>query len=164
MTKLTEHPVAALFPMMTKDELQELADDIKKNGLQEPIKLSTDGKMLIDGRNRLAACKIAKVEPRFEKLNGAEAEAYAISANIARRHMTAAQRAMVVAKIHPDGGGVGGRGKKPAGAGGFPMVPPTSLRETSANLREPPDSADRVIDSARTLARTAGQGKKRCEA
>jgi ParB-like chromosome segregation protein Spo0J len=48
------HPVANLFPMLPDDELQELADDIRANGLQHPIVLDKDG-VLIDGRNRWAA-------------------------------------------------------------------------------------------------------------
>jgi ParB-like chromosome segregation protein Spo0J len=30
-------PAADVFPMMSEDELQELADDIKENGLREPL-------------------------------------------------------------------------------------------------------------------------------
>jgi hypothetical protein len=74
-----------------------------------------------------SACKIAKVEPQFEKLNGADAEAYIISANIARRHMTAGQRAMVVAKMYPENDEQG-RGKKGVAATHFPMVPASTLR------------------------------------
>jgi len=56
------------FPTLGQEELRELADDITSNGLQNAIIL-LDGKIL-DGRNRHAACKIAKVEPRFEKWKG----------------------------------------------------------------------------------------------
>jgi hypothetical protein len=31
------HPAAALLPMMSDTELAELADDIKANGVQQPI-------------------------------------------------------------------------------------------------------------------------------
>jgi hypothetical protein len=60
------HPAAALFPMLGEDELQKLADDIRANGLLEPIVLY-EGKVL-DGRNRLQACKRAGVEPKFVML------------------------------------------------------------------------------------------------
>jgi hypothetical protein len=53
------------------------------------------------------------------RLNGVDAEAYAISANIARRHMTAGQRAMVVAKMYPERNT---RGKKSSLREDFPMV------------------------------------------
>jgi hypothetical protein len=31
------HPAAELFPLMSKDELHELGEDIKKNGLEQSI-------------------------------------------------------------------------------------------------------------------------------
>jgi hypothetical protein len=91
------HPVAALFPMMTENELADLADDIKANGLNFPIVLDTEGKTLIDGRNRLKACEIASVEPKFDHLNGQDPAGYIISANISRRHLTVGQIAMALA-------------------------------------------------------------------
>ena len=56
------HPIAELFPMMTSAELDELAADIKANGLQQPI-IVHEGQVL-DGRNRLAACLRAEVAAR----------------------------------------------------------------------------------------------------
>jgi ParB-like chromosome segregation protein Spo0J len=41
------HPVADLFPMMTNEELDDLAADIKANGLIQPIVVDKDG-FLID--------------------------------------------------------------------------------------------------------------------
>lgn len=90
------HPAAQLFPMLTTPELLELADDIKANGLRHPI-VRHDGKIL-DGRNRLAACEIAGAAPRFEEWNGkGSATAYAISANLKRRHLNPSQLAMIAA-------------------------------------------------------------------
>ena len=90
------HPVADLFPMLPKEELQELADSIKQDGQLQPIVLSPSGRLL-DGRNRLAACKLAKVEPVFEVYEGDE-DAYALTVNVARRHLTKGQRAMIAAQ------------------------------------------------------------------
>jgi len=84
--------------MMTADELEDLAADIKANGLLQPIVLDHEGR-LIDGRNRLHACQMAKVRPTFVELNGQDASAYIIAANVIRRHLTQGQRAMVVAKL-----------------------------------------------------------------
>ena len=56
------HPIADLFPMMTDEELANLAADIKANGLIHPIVVDKDG-VLIDGRNRDRACEIAGIEP-----------------------------------------------------------------------------------------------------
>lgn len=90
------HPVADLFPMLPEDELDDLAKDIKANGLQHSIVVK-DGE-LIDGRNRLAACQLAGVEPSYEELDSQDPVAYILSANLARRHMSKGQRAMAAAK------------------------------------------------------------------
>lgn len=103
------HPLAALFPMMTDDELYDLADDIRENGLLHPIVVDAGG-VLIDGRNRLRACEIAGVDPKFSKLNGHDAAAYIVSANLERRNLTVGQRAMALALIYPDA--ERGRGKR----------------------------------------------------
>src|SRR6516162_8020043 len=95
-SKYKVHPVAALFPMLSDQELKELAEDIKEKGLQQAIMLDKN-EQIVDGRNRMAACEIAKITPKFETLNGIEPEAYIISQNLARRHMTGGQRAMVAA-------------------------------------------------------------------
>jgi ParB-like chromosome segregation protein Spo0J len=65
MSELAVHPVAALFPMLADDELDELAADIKARGLRFPIIRDKEGKTLIDGRNRLIACENAGVQPDF---------------------------------------------------------------------------------------------------
>jgi ParB-like chromosome segregation protein Spo0J len=96
------HPAADIFPMMSDEELQDLAADIKESGLIHPIVTDADGEVLIDGRNRLAACKIAGVEPTFEKLNGQDAVAYIVSTNLARRTLTKGQQAMSLAMIYPE--------------------------------------------------------------
>ena len=96
--ELKVHPAADVFPMLEPDELRALAADIKQNGLIHPIILDADAQVR-DGRNRLAACRMAGVEPRYERLNGADPIAFILSTNITRRHMNAGQRAIAVAKV-----------------------------------------------------------------
>jgi ParB-like chromosome segregation protein Spo0J len=98
---LPVHPLAAVFPMMADDELAELAADIKANGLVHPPMLDAAGKMLVDGRNRLKACELAEVEPRFERLDGQDPVAYIVSVNLARRNLTKGQQAMLRAVAYP---------------------------------------------------------------
>lgn len=57
------HAALSLFPELEGKELRELATDILANGLLNPIVLA--GETVLDGRNRLLACKIASVEPKF---------------------------------------------------------------------------------------------------
>ena len=53
---LPVHPAADLFPLMSEAELKELAEDIKANGLIDPIVTwAKDDNLLLDGRNRLDA-------------------------------------------------------------------------------------------------------------
>jgi ParB-like nuclease domain len=101
MKKIKIHPAAEAFPMMPEDELEELAEDIKANGLRHPILLDKDG-VLIDGRNRFEACKRAGVEPKFETLNGQDTTALVVSESIARRNISKGQRAMAFAILYPD--------------------------------------------------------------
>lgn len=92
------HPVGAMFPMISDEELDELAADIKANGLLNPIVLDADG-TLIDGRNRLEACKRAGVKPAFTLLDGKEAISFIFSENIFRRHLNQGQRAILLASV-----------------------------------------------------------------
>ncbi|MGH7135185.1 MAG: hypothetical protein ACREHD_05550 [Pirellulales bacterium] len=62
------HPAAALFPLMTGPEFGLLVEDIGEHGLRELI-LMHQG-LVLDGRNRLRACEIARVEPRFAEWDG----------------------------------------------------------------------------------------------
>ncbi len=100
MPRYAYHPACLLFPKLGDAELQELAADIREHGLRNPIVLY-NGKIL-DGRNRLAACKIAKVKPRFVKWTGIGSPVdWVISENLMRRHLTSSQRAVVAHDLLP---------------------------------------------------------------
>jgi protein gp37 len=99
------HPAADVFPLIGDDELAALADDIKHQGLQEPIKLTADGLTLVDGRNRYRACDLLNIEPLFEKLPAYYTEQnildYIVSANVRRRHMNPGQLAVAALALEP---------------------------------------------------------------
>jgi hypothetical protein len=102
VTELPAHPAADLFPLLSPEELQELADDIRLNGLREPIWLYDDpdlGKVVLDGRNRLAACRMVGVEPATRRYFGDDPIGFVISYNLKRRHLSESQRAMVADRI-----------------------------------------------------------------
>lgn len=88
MSTVEAHPYADAWPMLREDELAELAADIAATGLRHSIVLH-DG-MVLDGRNRLAACTIAGVEPTFVGFEGTDDDALAFvqSENNARRHQS----------------------------------------------------------------------------
>lgn len=92
------HPASMVFPLLDEDALRALADDISEHGLREAIKLDVDGKV-VDGRNRLAACTLAEVSPRFETLpEGTDIFAYVVSENLRRRQLTPSQCGMCAAR------------------------------------------------------------------
>jgi ParB-like chromosome segregation protein Spo0J len=141
------HPLAELFPVLAEDDLADLAADIKAHGLLDPITLDSDG-VLIDGRNRLLACKIAGVKPRFERLpEGEEPVAVIISKNLRRRHISKGQQAMAIAMAYPEPE-KGGRGKNAASrkareTAGFSH---DRLQQARAILRHSEDMADAVMN------------------
>lgn len=63
------HPYADEFPMASEEELQELTESIATVGLIHAVILTEDG-LVLDGRNRLEACRRAEVEPTFEVRDG----------------------------------------------------------------------------------------------
>jgi ParB-like chromosome segregation protein Spo0J len=91
------HPIANVFPLMTNAELNELAEDIKANGLTCPIILY-QGKIL-DGRNRYLACLKAGVTPDFWEYPGDTPVQFVLSLNLHRRHLTISQRAAIAAEL-----------------------------------------------------------------
>jgi hypothetical protein len=147
---LEEHPLASLIPPMRADDYAALRDDIAMNGLLQPIVLH-DGKIL-DGRHRYRACLELGVEPRTSVYDGDAPLAYVVSANIARRHLTADQRAVLAVRLkaplaeearrrqHAAGqfGTLGGRGHR---------------REDRAHASAPSDGA-----AAKTLVSNLIQG------
>ncbi len=91
------HPIAELFPLMSDKEIAFLAEDIEKNGLLNPGS-TYEGKIL-DGRNREAACRIAKCEFKTKEYRGKDALGFVIAQNDIRRHLTTGQRAQIAARI-----------------------------------------------------------------
>lgn len=88
------HRFADVFPLMPDAELQALADDIRRNGLREPM-ITFEAKIL-DGRNRYRACTLAGVAAQFKPFTGTPLEALKLvwSENYLRRHLTSSQGAV----------------------------------------------------------------------
>ena len=82
------HPICLLIPSADEDELQDLIDDIRAHGLIDPIVLFEG--MILDGRNRAAACERAAVAPRYVEFGGGREDALilVVSHNLKRRHLT----------------------------------------------------------------------------
>ena len=113
------HAAAELFPPLSEVELDELAEDIQKNGLHVPIVSwsSTEGgeEQVLEGRSRLDALarkgllyeteghlhlrswtgtkwgELSGDRIQFQHLVGGDPFAIALSFNIRRRHLTPEQ-------------------------------------------------------------------------
>jgi ParB-like chromosome segregation protein Spo0J len=91
------HEYADIFPWIEGPAFRELVEDIRKNGVLEPI-VFLDGAIL-DGRNRYMAARELGIEyPRVE-YEGDDPLGFVISHNLKRRHLTESQRAMVAARL-----------------------------------------------------------------
>ena len=94
---IESHPLAELFPLLEGEAFAELVEDIRANGVHEPIVLH-EGKIL-DGRNRYRAALLAGVHCPTRTYEGNDPLAFVISLNLKRRHLSESQRAMVAARV-----------------------------------------------------------------
>lgn len=112
--------------------------------------------MVLDGRNRFAACKLAKVTPSFVTYEGEDPEGYALTVNVARRNLSKGQVAMVAAQARL----VSNRstGDLAQGSG----VSKARVVQASVVLTYAPDLADAVVAGADSLdaAYKVAQGRR----
>lgn len=157
MVELSFHPAADIFPRMSDSELSVLAEDIRAHGLKVPITLA-DG-VVLDGRNRLRACEMAGVEPRFEEFSGKDPLRHVVSLNLHRRHLNESQRAMIGAKLANMRQGARTDLEHPADlpevsqsdAATLMNVGERTLREAKAILRHAPEKAADVEAGKKSL-------------
>lgn len=106
------HEAADIFPMLSEEELGELAEDISAHGLHQPVVFclneGREGRelVLVDGRNRAAAVALAGESHLASgqwRLAWFDSEEqildYIRGQNIHRRHLNASQRAMYAAHL-----------------------------------------------------------------
>lgn len=138
------HPAAAIFPLLPTDELNALAEDIRQNGLREPVWLWRDEEqiLLLDGRNRIKACEAVNVEAATRFYTGDSPTEFVVSQNLHRRHLTPGQKAGISSKLEPMFAEEAARRK-----GGRPRK----------DERKP--SADRREDSKKTKTKTNRSAK-----
>jgi hypothetical protein len=100
------HPAAEAYRLMTDEELASLAADMAANGQRDIIGRVNGAvsEALVDGRNRLRACEIAGIEPRFETIqfeNDEEIKAF-VKSRGERRNISKGEQAMAVAWLYPE--------------------------------------------------------------
>ncbi len=139
------HPVAALFPYIEGDAFREFVEDIRVNGQREPVVLDPEGRLL-DGRNRARACQALGIDVKETRYSGDDAEAWIISHNVHRRHLTESQRSMIAAKLANLPNGVrSDRADLPSPIGkGSKSTPVTRIRDAAAALNVGASSVSRA--------------------
>ncbi|MFF2142070.1 ParB/RepB/Spo0J family partition protein [Kitasatospora sp. NPDC058190] len=125
--------------MLPEHEMYDLAESIKEFGLTMPIVLDPDG-VLLDGRNRLSACELAGVEPRFTTYTGTDQTAYILSSNLRRRNLSEGQRSMIHAMVLS----VSGHSLRTHAK--LHDISRTRLSLANTVLKRAPDLADQVRD------------------
>lgn len=152
---LEAHPLAEIFPLLDGEELQRLAVDIRRRGLENPIVLY-EGKIL-DGRNRYAACKITGTEVRSTEYQGDDALAFVLSQNLHRRHLKESQRALIAASLVNWPRGVNQATARPANlpvwkAASLLNISPRSVKNAQSLLEKAvPETVAAVRSGAITL-------------
>ena len=111
---LKAHRYAEIIPAISENDYAVLREDIRLHGIVQPI-LLFEGHIL-DGRNRYRAAQELKIDCPSENFSGDDKAALmrVLSLNVARRHLTASQRAMIaadVAAMKPGGKGANQHGK-----------------------------------------------------
>ena len=175
------HPVCDLFPLMDANSLAGLAADIGANGLLNAIVLHEE--QIVDGRNRLLACREAGQEPRFAQWREIYAGPMSIarwiwSTNAARRNLTVTQ--MLALEIEVQGweareaarqrqaeagkhGSEGGRGNRKTLATnpsqGFPQAeqgaPPKRAPDVRAKLATATGASQHKVQQALNVQKAA---------
>lgn len=139
------HPLANIFPLIEGQAFDDLVDDVRKNGVREPLWMYQN--QILDGRNRYRAAKEAGVKCELRTYDGDDPVGFVVSLNLHRRHLTESQRAMVAAKLANMGLGDNKGAHRPS--------------EGSANLQTLPgqvsqsDAAKLLNVSTRTVAAAA---------
>jgi len=95
--RLEQHDLSKCFPVIEIKEFGQLVDDIKENGLLNPIVIF-DGKVL-DGWHRYLACQKAGADIKTIVYEGEEPDSFAWSMNGHRRHMNSSQAAKSIVDV-----------------------------------------------------------------
>ena len=150
------HPLCTLFPRLTGAEFEALREDIRANGLREPILLHEG--MILDGGNRYEACLQADVTPVLKPFEGGDIVAYVLSANLYRRHLSPGQNAAIVASItnwaeaHKPG--------RPKQSGNVAALSSVAARAAKSGASERTQRmADKVAQADPALAMDVAHGK-----
>lgn len=153
--RLWLHPLAHAIPQVSEKEFFELAADVKRHGIRNPITVF-DGRVL-DGRHRLAIAAALKMPLRIVEFKGDETDARdeVISQNVHRRHLTMAQRGLIVQELFlPQAEAAAKERERQSPGRGAEKVAPSGAT-FSGKAIEQAAAESNGLASARTLQRMA---------
>jgi hypothetical protein len=154
------HALAKVLPAMSGEDYDRLRTDIAANGLLEPITLY-EGKVL-DGIHRQKVCEEAGVEPRYEEFSGDDPLMFVYSRNIARRHLSKSQLAMIAADLLPQFKQAAKQRMVDGGRGGTSATPSKAREEAAAVVGVSPryvEKAAEVKKKSPSLTKKVRAGK-----
>ncbi|MEM4089978.1 MAG: ParB N-terminal domain-containing protein [Thermoplasmatales archaeon] len=99
-SELQPHRHQDLVLGMSNADYENLLNDIKRNGILQPIDITYDN-IILDGHHRIRAAKelnIKEIEVRIFELVNINEDEYLISVALNRRHLTKGQKAMLALK------------------------------------------------------------------
>ena len=99
-TNYKVHKLAEIFPEADPDDFDSMVESVRALGrIRQSIVVYEN--QILDGRQRLKACKVAGVAPKFRRFEGTEEEAamLVLDLNLNRRHLSTSQKAAVSARI-----------------------------------------------------------------
>ena len=159
VVRITEiHATANLFPFIEGEDFDDLVRSLSEQGQHTPVVVA-DG-VLLDGRNRLRACVAAGLKPIAVLYDGGDADAFALSVNIDRRHLSKGQRAMIAAlslETKESESERGDKGKAAQSSG----VSAGRIGQASTVLNFAPELADSVVSGATSLDEAYKQARER---
>jgi len=97
ISELTPHPHQELIPPMSLEDYHNLLEDIRRNGILQPIDI-TYNNVILDGHHRVKAARelgIKEIEVRIPELLYVDEDEYLISVAMNRRHLTEGQKAVL---------------------------------------------------------------------
>lgn len=98
---ILSHEFANIFPMMGEAEYAALVEDMRQNGYDAGSPITLYDKKILDGRNRYRAARELGIVPVYSQFEGDDsaALAFAIRANLHRRHLDSSQRAAIATEL-----------------------------------------------------------------
>ena len=105
---------------------------------------------MIDGRNRLAACKLAGVDPKEMNFEG-DVNVFINSANNIRRELTKGQKAMSYAVMFPETENKGGRDKLSHDRDSLSKTEKNLIGQARTILKHKPELQGEVLSKAKGL-------------